>query len=185
MKYLKKYSKFNEESEFETQLNDPTDIRMSKEKLNILMKNITDFKSKKNQIDQIYLNEKDDSKIDQRIGDLLGPEVSNKQDRNPFLVEYLNVSNLKRKLDKLRKGILDDKVKSDDFNQELKSVKDTSQKTSVQQKITNINKRMSESNSEISKISSQISSAEKSLKDRMSKQEKEMKEYVRNLNDKK
>ena len=111
----------------------------------------------------------------------MGPEVSSREDRNPFLVEYLNVSDLKRRLDKVQKDNTDDKLKLDDFKNELKSATDSKQKATVSQKIDEINKRMGLANSTISKLKSDIVNAEKVLKDKMAKQEKDMKEYIKKM----
>ena len=51
MKYLKKYLLFKEEAEFDPQVTDAPDLRMSKEKLNSLLKQISQFKEKKPLID--------------------------------------------------------------------------------------------------------------------------------------
>jgi hypothetical protein len=181
MKYLKKYISFNEESEFDINKSDNPDLGMPKEKLNSLMSQIKEFKEKKGIIDQVYLKIKDDKELSDKIKEILGKEVSPKMDRNPFLVEYLNVSDLKRRLEKVKKDIVDDKLKLDDFNEELKFTSDSNQKSSIQQKISDINKRISLSNTSISKINSDIINAEKSLNSKMSSQEKNMKEYIKNI----
>lgn len=181
MKYLKKYNSFNEESEFDERPTDAPDLGMSKEKLNTFMKQIAEFKEKKNLIDQSYLKIVDDKQLAIKIKEILGPEVSSKTDRNPFLVEYLNVSDIKRRLDRVKKDTVDDKLKLDDFNQELKSATDSTQKASIQQKISDINKRIGLSNTSISKITSDITNAEKALNLKMTKQEKDMKNYIKNI----
>jgi len=181
MKYLKRYNTFNEEAEFDIQPTDAPDLGMSKEKLNTLMKQIGEFKEKKNLIDQSYLKIVDDKQLSNKIKEILGPEVSSKTDRNPFLVEYLNVSDLKRRLEKVKKDNVDDKIKLDDFNQDLKSSTDSSQKSAIQLKISDVNKRIGLANTTISKLISDITNAEKSLKTKMSKQEKDMKNYIKNI----
>lgn len=181
MRYLKRYNSFNEEAEFDPKVTDAPDIKMSKEKLNTLMNQIKTFKEKKSTIDQIYLKTPDDIQLKKKIGDLLGPEISVKEDRNPFMIEYLNVSDLKRRVEKVKKENVDDKMKLDDFNQDLKSSTDSSQKSAIQQKISDINKRIGLANTTITKIINDINAAEKSLNTRMVKQEKEMKDYIKNI----
>ncbi len=184
MKYLKGYSSFNEDL-FTPEVSDAPDLKMSKEKLNTLMSQIEEFKAKKNLISQAYIKIQDDKELSNKVKEILGPEVSPKIDRNPFLVEYLNVSDLKRRLEKLKKNNVDDKIKLDDFNQDLSSSTDASQKSSLQLKISDINKRISLTNDTISKIITDTSAAEKSLNDKISKQEKDMKDYIKNITDKK
>lgn len=181
MRYLKRYNSFNEEAEFDPKVTDAPDIKMSKEKLNTLMNQIKTFKEKKSTIDQIYLKTPDDIQLKKKIGDLLGPEISVKEDRNPFMIEYLNVSDLKRRVEKVKKENVDDKMKLDDFSQDLKSSTDSSQKSAIQQKISDINKRIGLANTTITKIINDINAAEKSLNTRMVKQEKEMKDYIKNI----
>jgi len=181
MRYLKKYLLFKEEAEFDPQVTDAPDLRMSKEKLNTLMKQISEFKEKKPLLDQAYLKIEDDKALDNKVKEILGPEVSSREDRNPFLVEYLNVTDLKRRLDKVQKDNANDKLKLDDFNNELKSATDSKQKASISQKLDEINKRMGLTNSTISKLKSDIINAEKVLKDKMTKQEKDMKDYIKKM----
>lgn len=185
MKYLKRYNPFLEEAEFDIQTTDEPDIKMSKEKLNSLIGYIKEFKSKKNSIDLIYTKTDNDVDLKKKIEQLTGPEVSSKKDRNPFIVEYLNVSEMKRRMDKIRKELVDDKIKLDDFNEELKNATDSTQKVSINQKISDINKRMGLSNTSISKLKSDITKYEKELNDRMLKSEKEMKDYIKKISNKK
>jgi hypothetical protein len=185
MRYLKKYNIFKEENEFDVNVNDAPDIKMSKEKLTTLTDQISVFKQKKNQIDKIYVETEDDYELKKKIETLLGPEIGKFEDRNPFMVEYLNISDLKRRLQKVNKDNVDDKLKLDDLNQELKSATDDAQKTSIKTKISDINKRMSLSNSTISKLDQEILNSEKAMKNKMVKQEKDMKTYIKDLNDKK
>lgn len=181
MRYLKRYKSFNEDTDFDPKVTDAPDIKMPKEELSSIMNQIKDFKQKKVQIDQIYLKATDDKQLADKIKILLGPQTSSKEDRNPFLVEYLNVSDLKRRLDKSKKDAVDDKLKLDDFNQDIKSATDQVQKASIQQKISDINKRIGLSNTTISKISSDITNADKSLSGKMDKIEKDMKDYIKKL----
>lgn len=183
MRYLKRYSSFNEENDFDPQVTDAPDLKMSKEKLQSIINQAKVFKQKKPLIDKIYLNDSiDDVQLQTKIKELLGPEIANKEDRNPFMVEYLNVSDLKRRLERVRKDNVDDKVKLDDFNQDLKGATDATQKTAIQQKISDINSRIGLANTTISKILTDITAAEKSLNLKIAKQEKDMKDYIKNIN---
>lgn len=182
MKYLKKYNSFNEENEFDIKVTDAPDLQMSKEKLDTLMNQIKTFKEKKLTIDQTYLKTTDDIQLKRKINELLGPEISGKEDRNPFMVEYLSVSDLKRRVEKIKKDNVDDKLKLDDFNQDLKSAIDATQKSAIQQKISDVNKRVGLANTTITKIMNDINAAEKSLNTKMAKQEKDIKDYIKNIN---
>lgn len=180
MRYLKRYALFTEDV-FAIKATDQPNVSMSKEQLNSLVKYLKDFKAKKPLIDKIYLDSKDDNELKTKIEKLLGPQVSNKLDRNPFMTEYLTVSDMKRRLDRTRKDIVDDKLKLDDFGEELKNSTDSDQKASVNIKISDISKRMGLANTSISKLSSDINKAENSLKVKMTKMETDMKKRINNI----
>ena len=182
MRYLKLYKLFKEDNEFDPNPTDAPDIKMSKENLDMVMNQIKTFKSKKSAIDQIYLNTTDDKELETKINTLLGPEISSKEDRNPFMVEYLNVSNLKRKVDQTRKGTVEDKMKLDDFGEDLKDATDADEKKAINQKITDITQRINQSNTDISKLSNDITNAEKALNTKMDSQIKDIKDYIKNIN---
>jgi predicted nucleic acid-binding Zn-ribbon protein len=185
MRYLKDYKSYNEEADFDPQAADTPDVKMSKEELVAIMNQIKLFKSKKSQIDQIYLSAKDDNDLQTKINQVVGPQISTKEDRNPFMVEYLTVSNLKRKIDKIKKDVVEDKIKLDDFGEDLKDATEGDVKTDLNQKISDITKRINMSNTSISKLTNEITAAEKSLNTKMDKQEKSMKDYIKNITDKK
>jgi len=85
MKYLKKYSSFNEEDEFDVTAMDPTNVKKSKEDLNKVRVDIDEYNKLKANIDTIYKTAKTDAEIERKVSDLLGPD---KEKRNPFLINY-------------------------------------------------------------------------------------------------
>jgi hypothetical protein len=69
---------------------------MAKEKMDTIEKQFVEYKTKKITIDQIYLNTKDDSEIEEELQKILGKtDIQNGPDRNPFLIEYSYLAKLK------------------------------------------------------------------------------------------
>ena len=55
MKYLKKYTIFLEEDEFEVKDTDQADVKMAKEKMNTIKEQFNEYNQKKPLIDQVYI----------------------------------------------------------------------------------------------------------------------------------
>jgi hypothetical protein len=55
MKYLKKYTIFLEEDEFEVKDTDQADVKMAKEKMNTIKEQFNEYNEKKSLIDQVYI----------------------------------------------------------------------------------------------------------------------------------
>jgi hypothetical protein len=171
---LKRYKSFLEDLKIET--TDAPNISASKNSLNNLSKNIKDFKQKKQAIDSVYLKSKDDKELSDKIS-----SITKGFESNPFITEYLNVSSLKRKLETTKKSAVDDKLKLDDFRQEMSNSTDAEQKASIDQKIKEITSRIQASNSEVIKMNKSISDSEKKLNSTLSSQEKDMNSNITNI----
>jgi hypothetical protein len=182
MRKLKSYKIFLEESEFDVNITDEPDIKMAKEKLTTLKTQLADYKSKKPLIDNAYLTIKIDADLQKKLEEIVGKTDSLPgKDRNPFLVEYLHVANLKRKVDKSQKDIATDKVKKDDFTQELKLAADETTKQTVGAKITDITNRISTNTASIASLTKEINDAQKSLDKKMSDVEKNMMDSIKKI----
>lgn len=179
MNYLKSYKLYLEESEFDVQSTDKPDVKTAKEELSKLKKQLADFKSKKTLIDNVYLKASTDADIQSKVDAIIG-----QVDRNQFLVDYLHICSLKRKVDKSQKEITTDKLKKDDFNQELKLSSESSVKQAVSAKITDIANRISTKTSEIASVMKEISDAEQLLKKKMSDIEKNMMDNIKKISSK-
>lgn len=178
MKYLKKYKIFTEEAEFDVDISDTPDIKMSKEKFQTISNQLKEFKMKKPQIDNIYKSQ-NDSDIQLKIEQIVGKV--DKPDRNPFLIEYLHVASLKIKVEKLQKEIVNDKVSKDDFTQQISLSTDKSTKDVINKKIIEINNRISEKNNNIQNLNKDIELSEKNLNIKMANLQKEMSQYIKNI----
>lgn len=182
MKFLKKYKLFLEEDEFDIQDTDTADVKMSKDSLNTLKLNLTEYKTKKSLIDKLYLEVKDPKQVELKLQDILGrTDIQSGKDRNPFLVEYSNLAKLKSDLDTMSKQNLDDKIKLDDFQEELRYSKEQSTKDVVNKKITDINKRMSDRTIQIQKIQNDFTNNLKVHTDKMVKIQKDTEEYIKKI----
>jgi hypothetical protein len=182
MRTIKSFSKFNEEVDLNVKITDEPDLKMSKEKLNTLKKQISEYKTKKILLDKAYLTSSTDADLQAKVGEIVGKtDALPKEDRNPFLVEYLNIANLKRKVEKLGDDITKDKVKKDDFSQELRYAKEASTKEMVNKKLTDLNNRIGTNTTTIATLKKEIDDSQKKLDIKMVQIEKEMTEYIKKI----
>ena len=173
MKYLKKFEAFDV-------LNtDTPDVKMAKQKMETITKQLAEYKTKKPLIDAVYTKTKDPSLIESELTKILGStDVQNGPDRNPFLVDYTYLAKLKRDMDKMREDNVNDKVRLDDFQVELRLTTDPNTKQSLATKIADINKRMNGRVTNIVKIQNDFNLVDKAHKDKMSKIEKDIKDNI-------
>jgi hypothetical protein len=182
MKTLKTYKLFLEESEFDVNITDEPDIKMAKDSLSVTKKQLSEYNTKKTLIDAAFLKIKVDADLQSKIDEIVG-KADLKTPKNPFLVEYLHVAKLKRRIDKLQTDIANDKVKKDDFSEELKLSTDDTTKKSVSVKITDITNRISTNTANIATLVKDVADAQKSLDDKMKSIEKNMMDNIKKLSD--
>lgn len=183
MKYLKRYKVFLEADEFEVKDTDAPDLKMVKEKMNTIKSQISDYKTKKNLIDNIYSNkELSDDDIEKELKSILGEtDALPEEDRNPFLVEYAHLAKLERDINKLQDDNSNDKIKIDDLQQSLQLTKDDTTKKAVEFKISDIKNRMAERSAKISEIKKDLDESEKEHNDKISKMQEEMNDYIKKI----
>jgi uncharacterized protein involved in exopolysaccharide biosynthesis len=183
MRYLKTYTKFNEKVEIND--TDTEDVKMSKEKMNKLEGYMTEYTQKKSQIDAIFKDlKKDDKQISIELQNLLGKEDAGEgADRNPFLVDYAEVSKMMRKVDDIQNKRALDKIKLDDFNQQLSLTKDADVKVNISSTISDINNRLADKSKEITELQKEIDEKKKALEQKMVEQKKEIDEFIKKIND--
>ena len=187
MKYLKKYTIFLEEDEFEVKDTDQADVKMAKEKMNTIKEQFNEYNEKKSLIDQVYIktdkkktNEEIESELKQILGDT---DIQSEEDRNPFLVEYSTIARLKKDVDDLQTGKAEDKVKLDDFREELNLSSEASTKLLVNTKIQDINNRIGEKSTKITQIMSDINTKQKEHVAKMEKIKMDMEGYIKKISD--
>jgi hypothetical protein len=180
MRYIKKYNLFKED--FEVGNTDAPDIKISKERMNTVMLQVKDYKQKKSLVDQLYTSTRDVKIIEEGLVKLLGSsDVKQGIDRNPFLVDYVNVVKLKTDIDNMTSDNTQDKLKLDDFQRDLITTTDPQMKQSLTTKVAEINKRMQERATKISNINIELSKSEKIHKDRMISIDKDIKEFNKKI----
>jgi uncharacterized coiled-coil DUF342 family protein len=146
MKYLKKYKLFLEENEFEVKDTDKEDVKMSKDKLNLLKKNISDYAGKKSQLDAIYKTSKNLDEVENKAKAIIGDDPKT---RNPFLVDYNNIARISKEVSMIHDEIAKDKIRADDFREEANTVQDTTTKAALNAKVQDVKNRISSNNKKI------------------------------------
>ena len=180
MKKIKTYKVFKEEAEFDAKATDAPDLKMAKDSLAVTKNQLAEYKTKKPLIDNAFLKIKSDTDLQLKIDEIVG-KADQKTPKNPFLVEYLQVAKLKRKIDKLQTDIANDKIRKDDFNQELKLSKDDTTKAAVNAKISDITNRISTNTANIASLTKEINDSQKSLDNKMKDIEKNMMDNIKKM----
>ena len=187
MKYLKKYVIFLEEDEFEVKDTDQADVKMAKEKMNTIQNQLSEYNQKKSLIDQVYAKtdkKKTSQDIELELKKILGEtDIQSEEDRNPFLVEYSTIARLKKDVDDLQTAKAEDKIKLDDFQQELNLSTETSTKLLVNSKIQDIKNRLGEKSAKITKIMNDINTKQKEHVVKMEKIKTDITEYIKKISD--
>jgi hypothetical protein len=180
MKYLKKWSLYLED--FEVNDTDSSDIKMAKEKLNTLRKQIDEFNIKSKEIDIAYKTN-DDKKISDMEKKLFGDtDIKSGADRNEFLVKYLNIAKKKREIEKNTNNIASDNInliKSKDIlnvttDNEIKNRYNKEVIPSIQKKINTSKDKIKNNEKD---INLQISQIQKDMSDR----QKNLMDYIKKI----
>ncbi len=180
MKHIKKYNLFLED--FEVNNTDAPDIKMSKDRMNTIMKQVKEYQQKKSIVDQLYVSTKDNIVIEEGLVKLLGSsDIKQGVDRNPFLVDYVNVVKLKTDIDNMLIDNTQDKIKVDDFQRDVNLTTDPQMRQSLAAKIAEINKRMQDRTRKISDVKTELAKSEKTHKDRMILIDKDIKEFNKKI----
>lgn len=180
MKHIKSYSFFLEN--FEVDIMDSPDIKMSKEKMNTTIKHVKEYQQKKSLIDQLYSSTKDIKLIDSGLIKILGPtDIKNGIDRNPFLVDYTSVVKLKKSIEDISNDNITNKLKLDDFQRDLSSSDNLEMKKSISDKISELNKRMQDNVKKISDIKNELVVSEKEHKEKMISIDNDIKEFNKKI----
>jgi len=175
MKYLKEYSLFLEDAGLDIQVTDTPDVKTSKQQMELVTKQLADFKTKKPQIDTLYKTIKDPAQIEAGLIKILGTDVKT---RNPFLVDYASICKMSSDVDNMQNDNSLDKVRLDDFQRDLKITTDPNTKQSLTTKMAEITKRMNDRVANINKLQNDFNLANQKQKDKMLKIEKEIKDNI-------
>lgn len=167
MKYLKNYKLFLEADGIRIPIEetDPVDIKMNKQSIETLSKQLTEYKTKRPLIDNVYKNIKDTVQLERELVKILGDQaVQNGPDRNPFLVEYSTLARMQSDLLKMEQ-------ENKNYQEELKLSTDAITKQAVNTKIQELVKK-------VAKTQTDFTLAEKKHKDNLARIEKDMKENI-------
>jgi hypothetical protein len=116
--------------------------------------------------------------IEEELKKLIGAEESGPgKDRNPFLVNYAEVSKLTRKVEDLQNSRADDKTKIDEFKQELSLSTDDGVKLNINSRISDIQNRLAEKSQEITELQKEIEIKKKEIDEKVANQRKEIEEF--------
>jgi predicted nucleic acid-binding Zn-ribbon protein len=173
MKYLKNYILFKEN--FEIEESDEESVKASKEELNKIKNEISEFNSKKASIDTLYKSDKEN------IGDELKKIIGEESDRNPFLSLYSSIASTKNAVEKIQKKSDDKAIELSNFKDRLSIAEDNESKSSLSEKIKEIEEQMSDIKSQLDDKIKKIPEMEKELKDRIQKSEDDMKKWIENI----
>ena len=180
MKYLKKWSIYLED--FEIGDTDSSDIKMAKEKLNTLRRQIDEFNTKYRDIDTAYKTN-DDVKISTMEKTLFGnTDVKAGPDRNEFLVRYLNIAKKKREIEKNTNKIASDNIDLVRSKDIMSVTTDSEIKTRYNKNvIPNIKKNIDSSKNKIKNNEKDINLQITQIQKEMSDRQKELMEYIKKI----
>lgn len=170
MKYLKNYILFKEN--FEIEDTDEESVKASKEELGEIKDEISEFNSKKASIDTLYKSDKEN------IGDELKKIIG---DGNTFLSLYSSIASTKNAVEKIQKKSDDKAIELSNFKDRLSIAEDDESKSSLSEKIKEIEQQISDIKSELDEKISKIPEMEKELNDRIQKSEDDMKKWIENI----
>lgn len=173
MKYIKNYQVFKENDNFETSDTDGADVKMAKEKLNDLKLKISEYNSKKSSIDNLYKSDKVETSDLEKI-------TGKEDDRNPFLVSYSNIASMNRKIENLKERENKKNIELSKFKDRLSDASDES-KEDISERISEINSQISEIREKISDSEKKLPELEKEHKEKMSKIEDDMKNWIEKI----
>lgn len=167
MKHLKNYKLFLEADGISIPIEetDTVDIKMNKQSIETLSKQLTEYKTKRPLIDNAYKNIKDTLQLERELVKILGDQsIQNGPDRNPFLVEYSTLARMQADLLKMDQ-------ENKNYQEELRLSTDVSTKQAVNTKIQELAQK-------VSKTQTDFTLAEKKHKDNLARIEKDMKENI-------
>lgn len=181
MKWLKKYLIFKEDIDVND--SDNIDVKAAKISFNDVKKHIEEYKSKKSQVDAIFDKDIDKEQLDKEIESLLGSSYSedDSSERNPFLVNYIQVANDQKRLDNLLDDVVTDRESLQSNRSLLSNVDDNDQKESLEGTIKTISDRIQNSQKSIEILRRDISENEKKISDKMDETEKEILNNISNI----
>ena len=167
MKYLKKYKLFLED--FEIEDSDESDVKMSKNRLNDIKKQISHFKSNKSKVDKLF---KDDN-----VTDEIDKVITLDDKKNPFLISYASVARMNKKIEDLKNKETKKSIEINELKDRLSDASDDVIED-IKGRINDVNKQISDIKKDIQETSRKIPELEKEHQEKINKTEKDIKDWI-------
>lgn len=178
MRHLKKYQLFLKEN-FDIKDTDKEDVKMSKEKMNDIQKDINEYQTKKSQISEIYKKSKTISEADE----LIKPIIGDAEKGNQFLIEFNSICRIEKEIELIHTEIVKDKIRADDMREEASLIEDSETKAAATGKLTDIQNRISAKNKEILDKTKEFQELEKGHIKKIQDMKLDMEEYIKKISD--
>jgi len=178
MKHLKKYQLFLEDN-FDIKDTDKEDVKMSKEKMNDIQKDMTDYQAKKSQIENIYKK----AKTIQETEELIKPIIGDAEEGNPYLIEFNSICRIEKEIELIHNEIVKDKIRADDMREEASLIEDSETKAAATGKLTDIQNRIATKNKEILDKTKEFQELDKQHIKKMQDMKKDMSNYIEKISD--
>lgn len=178
MKYLKKYQLFLEDS-FDIKETDKEDVKMSKEKMNDVNKDMSDYQAKKSQISNIYKK----AKTIEEAEELIKPIIGDAKEGNQFLIEFNTICRIEKEISLIHKEIVNDKIRVDDMRSEAQLIEDSETKAAATGKVTDIQNRIAQNNKKILDKTKEFGELTKNHLKKMSNMKKDIEDYIKKISD--
>jgi hypothetical protein len=171
MKHLKNFSLFKEAIDIKD--TDQPDEKLAKEQLNKTEEYLAQYKKLKPRIEQIYNVTKNPIEVQTELDKIIPKD---QEGENPFITQLLRINRLQKEILDGKKSETDDKLKMDEFNDEVKSAMDATQKGGIMTKLKEIQDRITNNQTETSKKSKELQKVIKEHTLKMQEIEKSLKE---------
>lgn len=188
MRHINNFKKFFED--IAVNLTDNPAIKIAKQSYNTTQVNLTEYKSKKDQLTKIYTatNPKDggllydDKMLKTEVEKILGKtDINSGKDRNPFLSELVVLLDLQRRIERMQKSNVDDKLTRDDLKQNMDGETNDKTKKDLSNRINEINDRISLNTADISKLNTDYIASKKAFDAKMLKLVKDLQTSVNKI----
>jgi len=177
MKYLKKFKHFEN---IEVDAKDEPDLKLAKEEVNDLEKNLKEFPTIKAELDKAFMDiksDKDNEALNKRID-----EIKEKFPENTLIDEYTRMKNIQIRIKYIQDELLkynDDLFKNEEDLKQISTDKgDTTAKSKT---ISDIKNAQKVKNQEVSDLKKELLVAEKDLKKRMDDIKREMQDSSKKI----
>ena len=158
-------------------------LRAAKEDSNLTEERLAEYKNKKETLTKLYTDVdaegkfvNDEKTIKEKVEGLLGQDENK---RNTFLVQWMTVLDIERRLKTEQRKESDDKIAAERLRQDISQEMDEASKSKMQKQLDDLNSRMS--NYDVSKLENELETSRKAFLDTMSKRTQEFNNAVNKI----